>query len=1100
MIFDRYGVSGNSSEEYEHGIERLDVGKYVQTVPHLVPPVPHLQILNCSRYQQKHHQQQEHQQQQYPPNCYNILDMQNLSDSQTCEKSPQRSPYNVSSPPPTAATAAAAINLQSHQYSQIHQLLNSRRMHAERFLSEISRARESICDLDVQESGVFARVLLQKGTRYGPFPIKFCTEPLDRNFAYEVIANTNSQGWLEPSAEVSNWTRKIRLVSKNEEANVKSLILSGYLFYETTQILNAGEELKFDPSCKAPLHVSEGFLNGNFSLPLTGENANEREKGVIYNGNTTGDEDFSKEKVPANQSENNLSDDENGFDIRCEVCDKTFADIELLDDHLVAVHHFRKNEFSCELCAKLYCHRPLLLKHRALDHNDVRKYPCENCTKVFCDPSNLQRHIRNRHIGARSHACHECGKTFATSSGLKQHTHIHSSVKPFQCEVCFKAYTQFSNLCRHKRMHADCRMQIKCNKCGQSFSTVTSLSKHKRFCDSTSIVTTPVGIASGLAQQLSPQVTQPRVSVPGANASNPTMAAPPNPFFLFRSPTPFFPGFPGAYGLQGMFAQSQAAHNSNFPLIFPKPNLDLRMPTANQCNSEEPKFAANCTNLNNLDLNQHINFDTLRHSLPTKVNYQQGTRTNSCNKNHNYLEINASDVYSTSCPTPKNRNSFLPSDEDSNSSSFALKSPPSESMFEGITNGAKYEKRNSEDDKKSIDIINTPPPVESNLQQSSSTELPLDLSVNKKQKRKENSDIMLEKLSKKIKTANESEKGSYERENDNNSEHKVQQESNPDLDADQSNISAKSPSEINSVCLSFYKNSVPSVSPCPTPSPSPPSNDLQSGNGESLPAMACPQPIHPMFLDEIYRTNALAAFQRPFNFLGSMSGRSCFERTSNLAVHTNGNEHFPPEHTFREALRATSLSSRVLQATTGKIKDRYTCKFCGKMFPRSANLTRHLRTHTGEQPYTCKYCDRAFSISSNLQRHVRNIHNKERPFRCHLCDRCFGQQTNLDRHLKKHEVDTTGLGLNIGDSPSSNEADREESYFDEIRTFMGQVTYNENLYTPTSIPGAENDTDYAGSDAENDISISRSSSADVILSESKETIAKQSDKSIRTLS
>ncbi|VDM37595.1 unnamed protein product [Toxocara canis] len=84
-------------------------------------------------------------------------------------------------------------------------------------------------------------------------------------------------------------------------------------------------------------------------------------------------------------------------------------------------------------------------------------------------------------------------------------------------------------------------------------------------------------------------------------------------------------------------------------------------------------------------------------------------------------------------------------------------------------------------------------------------------------------------------------------------------------------------------------------------------------------------------------------------------------------------------------------------------RDRYTCKFCAKVFPRSANLTRHLRTHTGEQPYKCQYCERSFSISSNLQRHVRNIHNKEKPFRCDRCDRCFGQQTNLDRHIKKHD-------------------------------------------------------------------------------------------------
>nr|XP_054602328.1 histone-lysine N-methyltransferase PRDM16 isoform X2 [Nothobranchius furzeri] len=149
-----------------------------------------------------------------------------------------------------------------------------------------------------------------------------------------------------------------------------------------------------------------------------------------------------------------------------------------------------------------------------------------------------------------------------------------------------------------------------------------------------------------------------------------------------------------------------------------------------------------------------------------------------------------------------------------------------------------------------------------------------------------------------------------------------------------------------------------------------------------------------------------------------------------------------------------SLSDAILR----KGKERYACRYCGKIFPRSANLTRHLRTHTGEQPYRCKYCDRSFSISSNLQRHVRNIHNKEKPFKCHLCNRCFGQQTNLDRHLKKHEHENipvsqqSGMLSNIGTTISSPNSEpdnhalldeKEDSYFSEIRNFISNSEMNQ---------------------------------------------------------
>lgn len=161
----------------------------------------------------------------------------------------------------------------------------------------------------------------------------------------------------------------------------------------------------------------------------------------------------------------------------------------------------------------------------------------------------------------------------------------------------------------------------------------------------------------------------------------------------------------------------------------------------------------------------------------------------------------------------------------------------------------------------------------------------------------------------------------------------------------------------------------------------------------------------------------------------------------------NNNESTPNANKVTTGNQSSNMSN--------KIKDRYSCKFCGKVFPRSANLTRHLRTHTGEQPYKCKYCERSFSISSNLQRHVRNIHNKERPFRCALCDRCFGQQTNLDRHMKKHEADAASLGIGIDDRlrsrrSASHRGMPDESYFEEIRSFMGKVTQ-----LPISLRGSQ---------------------------------------------
>ncbi|XP_063973201.1 transcription factor hamlet-like [Diachasmimorpha longicaudata] len=235
-------------------------------------------------------------------------------------------------------------------------------------------------------------------------------------------------------------------------------------------------------------------------------------------------------------------------------------------------------------------------------------------------------------------------------------------------------------------------------------------------------------------------------------------------------------------------------------------------------------------------------------------------------------------------------------------------------------------------------------------------------------------------------------------------------------------------------------------------------NDIEvlNQNGLGLPyhTVLFPQhhAVHPLVLEAMYRSH----HQPPINELPKIQVRALptmvplptnrFSTTSTSSTSSQRPSSPVPSQQSPVPNAPTpqpsaSLPTYSVSVSSGmKPKDRYSCKFCGKVFPRSANLTRHLRTHTGEQPYKCKYCERSFSISSNLQRHVRNIHNKEKPFKCPLCERCFGQQTNLDRHLKKHDSDGPTILDEVRSRYHGQLPRADESYFEEIRSFMGKIT------------------------------------------------------------
>jgi KRAB domain-containing zinc finger protein len=122
--------------------------------------------------------------------------------------------------------------------------------------------------------------------------------------------------------------------------------------------------------------------------------------------------------------------------------------------------------------------------------NENNEYYCKSCKFTTINQSTMHYHLKN-HLGEYNYKCEDCDKSFIQKATLDLHIlskHSKESSNKYECPECnFTSLTEGNCKIHWMRMH--CKNEIKkiknnlsCNKCSDSFKTLTSFYYHAYNC------------------------------------------------------------------------------------------------------------------------------------------------------------------------------------------------------------------------------------------------------------------------------------------------------------------------------------------------------------------------------------------------------------------------------------------------------------------------------------------------------------------------------------------------------------------------------------------------------------------------------------------
>ncbi|KAI5624799.1 zinc finger protein 239-like [Silurus asotus] len=171
--------------------------------------------------------------------------------------------------------------------------------------------------------------------------------------------------------------------------------------------------------------------------------------------------------------------------IECEICGRNIRCKAILERHMLS--HTGEKPFECDVCGKHYTSSSNLRIHQ-LSHSGKMDYTCNLCGQKFTHLPYLKRHLL-RHSGRKMHICEHCGKGFIQKYHLLRHILVHTKQMPHVCNKCGMSFNRTDYLKQHLRsVHliessthkTKSEKLFKCETCGKSFASLTTLETHKR--------------------------------------------------------------------------------------------------------------------------------------------------------------------------------------------------------------------------------------------------------------------------------------------------------------------------------------------------------------------------------------------------------------------------------------------------------------------------------------------------------------------------------------------------------------------------------------------------------------------------------------------